>query len=268
MLAPFVSQFVVGGVTVLGLMTGIWALGLRRKDASLVDRVWGLGFVLAMGGYMVAGPEPTPRSLLVFALVCMWGGRLSWHIHRRNRGHGEDGRYTAMRNRFGAGFAWKSLFIVNWLQAILLLLISAPLLALAASGAPAEVTIWDLAGLLVWCVGFAFEVIGDAQLKRFRANPANRGKVLNSGLWARTRHPNYFGDALLWWGYWLFSCAIPFGAMTFFGPALMTFLLYRVSGVALLEKDLISRKPGYAAYVASTPAFVPRLLKSVVPKNG
>ncbi len=261
MQANWPPLLLVGGLAAFTLMTAVWALGLGRKDASLVDRVWGLGFVVAMAGYLVACPELSPRSLFVFALVCLWGGRLSWHIHRRNRGHGEDPRYTAMRHRHGSAFAWKSLFIVNWLQAGLLLLISAPLLLLAAGGGQAEITIWDIAGGVVWCAGFAFEVIGDAQLKKFRANPANRGLVLNSGLWRFTRHPNYFGDALLWWGYWLFACAVPFGVATVFGPILMTFLLRRVSGVTLLEKDLIARKPGYAAYVASTPAFVPRLSK-------
>jgi steroid 5-alpha reductase family enzyme len=234
-----------------------WLLSLARHDVSTVDVQWGLAFVLvaAIGAFLGGGAAP--RRVLLLLLVGIWGARLAWHIHRRNRGKGEDYRYAAMRERHGSRFPWVSLFTVFLLQGALALFIALPLLAAAAAPEPPALGVWDLAGLLLWTVGFLFEAVGDAQLARFKADPAHRGRVMDRGLWRYTRHPNYFGDATLWWGLFLVACATPGGWKTVASPLVMTFLLLKVSGVALLEKGLARTKPGYADYVARTSAFLP-----------
>ncbi|MDW8374013.1 MAG: DUF1295 domain-containing protein, partial [Planctomycetota bacterium] len=175
---------------------------------------------------------------------------LTW----RNWGAPEDRRYAAIRARHEPGFAWKSAYLVFGLQALLAAVIGMPLLA-ALSGGGALGAL-DCAGLALWLIGFGCETIADWQLARFRAVPENRDKVLEAGLWRYSRHPNYFGEALLWWGFFLFAVAAG-AAWTVFAPALMTFLLLKVSGVALLERDIHERRPAYRDYVARTPAFVP-----------
>ena len=242
---------------VLTALTLVWLLSLKLRDASIADVGWGLGFVLLAWLYCVLSPTLTPRSWLVAGLVTLWGARLSLHIFRRNHGKGEDPRYRAMRASHGHTFWWRSLFTVFWLQGALLWFIALPLLVAVRAPAPAHLTAVDGLGLLIFAGGFGFEVVGDAQLARFKADPANRGTVLDRGLWRYTRHPNYFGDATLWWGLYLMAASTPGGWLTLLSPALMTFLLMRVSGVTLLEEGLKASKPGYAAYIANTPAFFP-----------
>lgn len=235
----------------------LWAVSLRRRDASLIDAFWGPGFVLVAAlGALFGGGSP-PRRLLLLALVAIWGARLGLHIHRRNRGRGEDYRYRAMRERWGERFGVASLFTVFLLQAALALVVAAPLLAAASAPAPRALGLLDLVGCALWLLGFLFEAIGDAQLARFRRDPANRGRVMDQGLWRLSRHPNYFGDAALWWGYYLIAAAAPEARWSLAGPLVMTFLLVRISGVALLEQGLTASKPGYAEYVARTSAFFP-----------
>jgi len=234
----------------------LWWVATRREDASLVDRFWGPAFVLVAALGAACGGGAPERRLLLLVLVALWGARLGLHIHRRNRGAGEDFRYRAMRQRHGAGFARRSLWSVFLLQAGVALFVAAPLLAGASVPQPARLGALDLAGVALWAVGFAFEAIGDAQLARFRRDPANRGRVLDRGLWRFTRHPNYFGDALLWWGLGLIGGAT--GAWwSLGGPLLMSVLLLRVSGVTLLESSLAESKPEYRDYVARTSSFVP-----------
>jgi steroid 5-alpha reductase family enzyme len=241
--------------TVVGAVA-LWTVSLAARDASLADRFWGPGFVVvAVLGAAFGAGAPT-RRLVMLALVAVWGLRLGWHIHRRNRGHGEDPRYAAMRTRHGERFGRVSLVTVFLLQAALLVVVALPLVAAAAAPEPAALGALDAAAIAVWLAGFLCEAVGDAQLARFKADPANRGRVLDRGLWRYTRHPNYFGDALLWWGLFLFAGAV--GAWwTAVGPALMTLLLRRVSGVTLLEKALLASRPGYAEYVARTSPFLP-----------
>jgi steroid 5-alpha reductase family enzyme len=197
------------------------------------------------------------RRLLLATLITVWGLRLAIHIYRRHRGKGEDPRYAAMRAARGDAFWWRSLFVVFWLQAALIWFISMPVFAVARAAGPADAAFTDVAGLALFAAGFAFEAVADLQLERFKAQASNRGRVLDTGLWRYSRHPNYFGDALLWWGIYVMATSVPGGWLTLFSPLLMTVLLLRVSGVSLLEQSLTTSKPGYRDYIERTPAFVP-----------
>lgn len=247
---------VIGLATVFAGMTLLWLFSLALKDASIVDIFWGLGFVALVWLYWALSGERTDRGLLVAILVTLWGVRLAVHILTRNWGHGEDKRYTAMREGWGSQFWWVSLFQVFWLQGLLMWIIAFPLFFAQQSAAD----LWlltDLVGVSLWVVGFLFEVVADLQLARFKANPDNKGKVLNSGLWRYSRHPNYFGESVLWWGLFLIAVSVPNGLWTVFSPILMTTLLLKVSGVAMLEKTITERRPKYRNYIESTSAFIP-----------
>jgi steroid 5-alpha reductase family enzyme len=249
--------WVSGLGVVLALMTLVWAVSLARRDASLVDRVWGLAFVVLAATYAVLGDGATPRVVLLLALVSVWGLRLSGYITWRNWGEGEDKRYQAMRRRAGDSFPVRSLVTVFWLQALLAWLISLPLLAATTASQPPALGWLDYLGVAIWLVGFLFEAVGDAQLQRFLADPSNRGKVMDRGLWRYTRHPNYFGDTTLWWGYFLIALAT--GAWwAAAGSALMTLFIVKVSGVALTERSMgKSSREGFDEYVRRTNAFFP-----------
>jgi steroid 5-alpha reductase family enzyme len=251
------SAALIGLATITSVFTLVWLLSVRMRDASVADVCWGLGFVLLAWLYLLLSPTLTPRSWVVVVLVTLWGARLSTHIFRRNHGKAEDARYRAMRASHGAAFWWRSLFTVFWLQGAILWFVALPVLVAVQDTEPAGLTPVDIFGIIVFAIGFGFEVTGDRQLRRFRADPSNRGRVLDSGLWRYTRHPNYFGDATLWWGVYAIAAATPGGWLTVLSPALMTFLLMRVSGVTLLEPSLVTSKPGYRAYIARTPAFFP-----------
>jgi steroid 5-alpha reductase family enzyme len=240
------------------LMVLTWIASLVRRDASLVDRVWGLAFVVLAWTYVLAGDISTSRATLVLTLTTIWGLRLSGFITWRNWGHGEDPRYAAMRAKRPQTFALRSLGTVFLLQAVLAWLISTPLLAATAlSGSTLG---WlDGLGVALWLVGFAFEAIGDAQLSRFLGDPQNRGKVMDRGLWRYTRHPNYFGDTVVWWAYLAFALSV--GAWwAVSGTLLMTYLIVKVSGVALTDRRMGrqgSTRVGYDEYVRRTNAFIP-----------
>lgn len=248
----------LGLLTVWVFMTALWLLSLALKDSSIVDIAWGPGFVVLAWLYLALGDGFTPRSILLVALVTVWGVRLGVHIFLRNRGKGEDFRYAAWRKEHGTNWWWRSYLQVFLLQGIIMFVVAAPLLVAQASAAPASLTLLDVAAAMLWTVGFFFEAVGDAHLVRFKRDPANKGKLLTAGVWSYTRHPNYFGDAAQWWAFYLIALAAG-GWWTVFGPALMTFLLVRVSGVAMLERSLKDSKPGYEDYVRTTSAFLPRL---------
>jgi steroid 5-alpha reductase family enzyme len=237
--------------------TLVWVISVKLRNASIADVCWGSGFVLLAWMYWWLSPALTLRSWLVVMLVTLWGARLSVHIFRRNRHAGEDPRYQAMRAAHGHAFWWRSLLTVFWLQGAILWFVALPVLVAIRAARPEALTVLDGLGLLLFVIGLGFEAVGDHQLARFKREPSNRGRVLDRGLWRYTRHPNYFGDATLWWGLYFMACATPGGWLTVLSPALMTFLLIRVSGVTLLEKGLTASKPGYQAYVARTPAFFP-----------
>ncbi len=253
----WLQLFLLGGLAILLMMTALWLVSVAATDASLVDIFWGPGFGLAALTYFALSEGWAGRKLLSLALTLVWGLRLGLHLYRRNRGKGEDDRYRRFRQHYGPErYGWVSFFQVFLLQGALMWLISAPLLVAQLSPTPSAFTLFDALGSLMWLIGFAFETIGDWQLAQFKANPANYGKVLKAGLWRYTRHPNCFGDACIWWGLWLIACSSPWGWITVFAPALMTFLLVRVSGVALLEQNLAQR-PGYREYIESTSTFFP-----------
>jgi len=247
----------IGLGAVLSLSTLVWLISVRRRDASVADICWGPGFVLLVWLYCVLSPTLTPRSWLVAELITLWGTRLSAHIFRRNRGKGEDPRYRSMRASQGSAFWWRSLFTVFCLQGAILWFVALPLLVAVRATQPAALTLIDAVGLVLFALGFGFETVGDHQLARFKAQPSNSGHVLDRGLWRYTRHPNYFGDATLWWGMYAIAAATPRGWLTVLSPTLMSFLLMRVSGVTLLEDALKASKPGYLAYIRRTPAFIP-----------
>jgi len=252
---PDVATALAGLVVILVLATATWVLSLVRRDVSIVDSLWGLLFVAAAVAYTVAGDASGgARRTVALVLVTVWGVRLAGHITWRNAGHGEDPRYRAMRRKHGPRFAVTSLVRVFWLQGALAWLISLPLLYAVDSGDDLDAL--AVLGVAVWLVGFAFEAVGDVQLARFKADPANAGQVMDRGLWRYTRHPNYFGDSTQWWGFWLLAVGAG-GWWTALSPVLMTFLLLRVSGVPLLERGMARTRPAYAAYAARTSAFVP-----------
>jgi steroid 5-alpha reductase family enzyme len=231
-----------------------WIVSLFRRDVSIVDGMWPLMFLVAAACYAAQLEAQNARSLLVLALVTIWSIRLSAHIFWRNWGEDEDYRYQRIRENNSPHFWFKSLYIVFGLQAVLAWIISLPLLS--AIGASAPLGILGVAGIALWLVGFIFESVGDYQLARFRASPASKGKVLNTGLWRFTRHPNYFGDFCVWWGFFLLALSAG-GWWSIVSPLLMSFLLLKVSGVSLLERDITERRPKYAEYVARTNAFFP-----------
>lgn len=253
----FWTLYLLVGAIVLGLMILLWLLSLVLRNSSIVDIFWGTGFVIvAWAAFVFAGEGFLARKLLLAGLVTVWGLRLSIHILRRNGGKPEDFRYAKWRQESGRRWWWYSFFKVFLLQGVLLWIISAPLVAAQFAPLPTRLGLLDGLGVVVWALGFFFEATGDAQLERFKADPANRGRLLTTGVWRFTRHPNYFGDAAQWWGYFLIAVAAG-GLWTIFSPVLMTLLLVRVSGVALLEKTLIETKPGYRQYAETTSAFVP-----------
>jgi steroid 5-alpha reductase family enzyme len=239
------------------LMLAVWLLSLIKKDASIVDVFWGLGFsMIAVVSYLVAGGYAA-RKILITAVTVVWGIRLASYILWRNWGSGEDFRYQAMRKRAGKWFPIMSLFTVFGLQGLLMWIISLPIQIAELSPEPSRLTWLDWLGATVWLVGFLFESAGDLQLAWFKSDPRNEGKVMDRGLWRYTRHPNYFGDAVLWWGMFLIALSTPLGWWTVISPLMMTGLLMKVSGVALLEKTLVKTKPEYTDYIERTSAFFP-----------
>lgn len=236
-----------------------WVVSVLIHDVSFVDSLWSLFFLLAAALFALDAGELTLRAQIVLACVMLWSLRLSLHITIRNWGEAEDHRYQKIRADNEPGFIVKSLYIVFGLQGLLAWIIVIPLLPAISSEAPLNPI--DIAALLVFGVGLFFEAIGDWQLSRFKASERSDGQVLESGLWRYTRHPNYFGEFCIWWAFWLF--AVSTGAWwTVYAPLLMSFLLLRVSGVAMLEKDISDRRPAYAEYKLNTNAFFPGLSRA------
>ncbi len=246
----------LASVLIIGLYASVWfIISLLKKRNDLADIAWGLGYI-ALCAYYVVQAGTNARELLLAALVLVWGTRLAWHIYRRNRGKTEDFRYAQWRTDWGKWFYLRSYLQVYLLQGFLLLLVIAPITVVASRAGQPALGWLDVVGLLVWLLGFYFEARGDRELKEFLAVPANKGKVMDQGLWAYTRHPNYFGEVTMWWGIWLISLTSPFGVWGVVGPLTITGLILFVSGVPMLEKKY-KDNPAYQEYARKTSKFVP-----------
>ena len=252
-----ITLFFQASLIILVLLILLWVVSVFIKNVSIVDLFWGFGFVVINTFYVLSSSEVTARQLLVLVLVSVWGLRLSVYLAWRNIGKAEDFRYQEFRRKYGPErYWWFSFFQTFLLQGVLMMLISTPLLGANFGEQNSRLQWLDYAGILVWIIGFSFEAGGDFQLARFKSNPQNKGKVLNTGFWKYTRHPNYFGDSAVWWSYALF-CIAAGSYWLSLGSVLMTLLIIKVSGVALLEKSLTSTKPQYSEYIRRTNAFLP-----------
>lgn len=243
------------GATALGVsVLTLWIISIFRGHVSFIDAFWGTGFIITSLAAAHGLPHIGPAQAVALIALSLWGIRLSYHLLKRYLAHGEDYRYVKIiGKREGLSRHLYSLGIVFVLQGVLILIIVAPVIGLLAQP-PQAIDLFTILGIAVWAVGLFFEAVGDHQLARFKADPMNNGKVLTTGLWAWTRHPNYFGDACVWWGIWL----IGHDLTLIFAPILMSFILMKWSGVPMLERSLKKRRPGYEAYMESTPAFFPK----------
>jgi len=254
-MSGFLGALGACGAIIFCYMTAWFVVALVREDNSVADIAWGLGFVMVAGvTFFRRGSLFLP--LLVTALVVVWGARLALHILLRNRKRGEDPRYAEWRRKWGRSFVWRSYLQVFLLQGFFMLVISAPVILVNTYRADPYAGGFALAGFFLWCVGFFFEAAGDAQLARFKRDPANKGKIMDRGLWRYTRHPNYFGESLMWWGIFLLALKVPYGWTTVVSPLLITFLLVKVSGVPMLEKRYAGNAT-FKAYAERTSAFIP-----------
>ena len=252
-----VDIFSSSAIAVGALMLGVWLLSLLLKNASIVDIVWGLGFVVVAWVANLASDGSSDVGIMVALMVSIWGFRLAGYLWWRNHGKGEDFRYVAMRKHYGTRFPLISLVTVFVLQGMLMLVVSLPV-QLAQQSSTEPISVLGMVGVTVWLVGLLFESVGDVQLARFKARPENSGKVMDEGLWKYTRHPNYFGDACAWWGIAIVALQSNMGWLGLLGAAVMSFLLVRVSGVPMLEKTMHKRRPDYVAYQQRTSGFIPR----------
>lgn len=241
---------------VLFVHVNLWfVFSIIKKRNDVADIAWGLGFtLLAWTSYFISG-DAGMRALLVGILVSVWGLRLAWHIHARNSGKAEDYRYAAWRAEWGEWFYLRSYVQVYLLQGFLLYVVALPILFVNRSD-DKTFGLLDVAGAVVWLFGFVFEAVGDSQLAKFIGDPANKGKLMRSGLWRYSRHPNYFGEVVQWWGIWLIALSVPNGWISVVGPLTITFLILKVSGIPMLERKM-EEHPEFAEYKLETSAFFP-----------
>ena len=257
--AGLIETALFGLMGILVVAAALWLISLRTNDVSIIDSAWSIFQLIAALIYFShipagAGEIINLRAVLALALIVIWSLRLTIYITWRNWGHPEDYRYREIRERNQPNFAWKSIYLVFGLQAVLAWLLSFP--TLAAMTNDSAISPVDIAGALLFSMGFLFESVGDLQLARFKKSSANKNKVMNIGLWRYTRHPNYFGEFCMAWGIYLIAVAAG-GWWTVFAPLLITFLLFKISGVALMEKSIGERRPGYREYINNTNAFFP-----------
>lgn len=243
-------------ISVVFIYMSLWfVVSLVKKRNDVADVAWGLGFVLVTWVSFFLSDDSGARGLLASLLVSVWGVRLAWHIHTRNKGKTEDYRYLAWRKEWGKWFYIRSYAQVYLLQGTLLFLIVIPVLFINKD-VGVSLGLLDFVGVAVWLLGFYFEVVGDAQLARFIKDPTNKGKLMQSGLWAYTRHPNYFGEVTQWWGIWLIALSVPNGLLAIVGPLTITVLIVKVSGIPMLEKKM-AEHPDFAEYKRTVSAFIP-----------
>jgi steroid 5-alpha reductase family enzyme len=249
------QHLVVPVSLILFCYASIWfVIGMLRKRNDVADIAWGPGFIL-VGVYAWATRPYSPLAALVYGMVTLWGLRLSLHIALRHRGKPEDFRYQQWRAAWGKSFVLRSFLQVYLLQAGFMLLISAPLL-IVAEAAPPAIHAWSIPGVLLWLIGFFFEAIGDYQLAVFVKNKTSQHEIMETGLWRYTRHPNYFGEVLLWWGIFLVVLPVQHGIWGIISPVTITFLLLFVSGIPMLEAKY-AENPKFQAYKKRTSAFFP-----------
>ena len=254
------SNYLLLALILFGYMSLWFLISVVKKRNDVADVAWGLGFILLTWSSFFLFASFSLRGLIASILVSIWGSRLAWHIHRRNRNKKEDYRYLAWRKEWGRFFYIRSYFQVYLLQGALLYLIIVPVL-LINSNTGSSFNIIDVLGILVWFLGFFFEAVGDAQLARFLQNPTNRGKIMQSGLWRYSRHPNYFGEVTQWWGIFLLALSLPSGWLGIIGPLTITILILKVSGIPMLEKKM-AENPEFAEYKKKTSIFIPLPLRN------
>jgi steroid 5-alpha reductase family enzyme len=248
--------FLFAALVLFFFMTLVFLLALKLEDNSIVDVAYGIGFLLVGWVTFIGYAETQARQMLLLALVSIWGLRLAAHIGlRKLKENGEDPRYAQWRESWGETFVWRSFLQIFMLQGAVIYLVALPLLlVMRDSGAPLG---WlDLIGVLIWAFGFVYEAVGDWQLKQFKSDPENRGRIMRYGLWRTTRHPNYFGEATLWWGIFLIALGTPLGWLAIISPVLIDFLLLKVSGIPMLE-ERYADNPEFQEYKKHTNAFFP-----------
>jgi steroid 5-alpha reductase family enzyme len=243
----------------IGAVLLLWLISIPLRDVSIIDMFFGVVLFAITGVSFVMGNGVAARKQLVLILVGLWALRITTHLIRRNWGHGEDPRYTKLRSwtNDDKSFVWLSLRKVFLLQGVVIWFVSLPVQAATVYTTPLTLGWLAWLGTAVWGVGFFFEAVADYQLTRFRADPANKGTVLSTGLWKYSRHPNYFGELCVWWGLFLIACDNAFGLLTVIGPILYSFLVINVTGQRTLDKKLAREKPGYVAYMASISGLIP-----------
>jgi len=251
------TLFFQASLIILILVTLLWIWSVFIKNVSIVDIFWGLGFVVVNTFYVFMSGELNARKIVILTLVCIWGFRLAIYLAIRNIGKGEDFRYQEFRQNYGPKrYWWFSYFQTFLLQGILIMIISLPLLGINYNNSNGNLQILDYLGIIIWIIGFTFETVCDFQLSNFKRDSKNKGKILHTGLWKYTRHPNYFGDSAVWWAYGIFSIAAG-SYWQAIGAVIMTLLILKISGVSLLEKTLKETKPQYKEYIQKTSSFIP-----------
>jgi steroid 5-alpha reductase family enzyme len=251
------TLFFQASLIILILVTLLWIWSVFIKNVSIVDIFWGVGFVVVNTFYVFMSGELNARKIVILTLVCIWGFRLAIYLAIRNIGKGEDFRYQEFRQNYGPKrYWWFSYFQTFLLQGVLIMIISLPLLGINYNNSNGNLQILDYLGIIIWIIGFTFETVGDFQLSNFKRDSKNKGKILHTGLWKYTRHPNYFGDSAVWWAYGIFSIAAG-SYWQAIGAVIMTLLILKISGVSLLEKTLKDTKPQYKEYIQKTSSFIP-----------
>ena len=250
-----IQMLITIAVLTLVYVNVIYLVSLVKKDFGIMDIAWGVGFVIIAGYSLFFSDSLYTRQIVITLLTTVWGGRLSLHIFLRNKDKPEDFRYNKWRKDWGKFAPVRAYFQVFILQGFLMIIFAMPVIVTNANTGPG-IDLLTLIGAIVWFTGFGFETIGDYQLMRFKQNPANKGKIMTEGLWRYTRHPNYFGEALLWWGIWIIAIPVEYGAWTVLSPALLTFFLLKVSGIPMLERKY-ENDERYTAYKHRTNKFIP-----------
>jgi steroid 5-alpha reductase family enzyme len=242
-------------IVVVCLMHMLFVYACAKKDNSIIDPWWGVGFALIALVTFIAAGLYLPRHILITAMTCIWAMRISVHLLRRNRGKPEDARYAKWREQWGDTVVWRSYLQVFMLQGLFMLIIALPIIVVNTSTDPG-LTRFDFVGFLIWLLGIGMEALADYQLNIYLSNPAHRGRIMQEGLWRYSRHPNYVGEMLIWWGMWVIAVQVPYGLLALISPLTITLLLRFVSGVPLAEEQM-KKLAEYADYARTTNIFIP-----------